>query len=338
MNDDRQIDVDNLEYRELSGEEELAGLARLYDIAGWGPVDPAVLGLWFLTPREAGTSLIMVISEPGEHELLGMTIYQPYRAWLGDHVGIAVRTRAAVLDPRLRRSGRGVTMVDKSDPLVLLGEAAQERMALRDWHISVGLPNPKMVLRGELVTFEWEGFGSLATYGDGRYVDLTRNEPTGGTLDISIGNVDGREVGDDYDKLWAKALKNMPFEFALMRDAQALRSRFLRGLLLEARRPGSDELVGFTYFGRLGSRKLDDALAIDPDAMTDVILSATSWLRNNRDSYDSDGFEAIPHPLHQPALDSLEPQLIDWMYSFFVSSTYDGPVADATKWYATAGD
>lgn len=337
MGNDRPIDLDNLEFRELRGEEELPGLARLYDIAGWGPVDPDTLGRWFLGPREAGVSLIMVIAEPGRSEVLGMTIFQPYRAWLGDHVGTVVRSRAAVLDPRLRRRGRGVTAVDENDPLKRLMDAAWDLMRSRDWHITIGLPNPKMVARSELATYERRRFGSTATYGNGRFVDLTNDEPTGGTLEISLRSPES-EIGSEYDQLWSTALRNLPIEFTVMRDAQGVRTRGRRGLRLEARRPGSDQLVGYGYFGSFNSYKLDDLLAVDRDAMTDTILSITAWMRRNRDAHSLAGFEAIPHPWHLEGLDSLHPEIVDWKYGMFVSSRHDGPVADPTRWYVTAGD
>src|SRR5437667_841473 len=113
----------------------------------------------------------MVIADERE-ELLGMTMYGPYRVQLFDRVGVAARGRAAVLAPQLRRSGRSTTVVDETDPLYLLSRASRPYIDERGWEFTFGLPNPRMLRRREKSIVPEEGIMSFQEYGRGLRVDI----------------------------------------------------------------------------------------------------------------------------------------------------------------------
>jgi hypothetical protein len=230
---------------------------------------------------------------------------------------------------------RGVTVVDESDPLRDLSRAARQELNERGWYITVGLPNPKVLKRMELMVVEPINHQSFEIYGDSRKVDLVDSEPGRASLELTRSN----EIGPEYDRLWDAARKNLGIECSLLRDARGLRAGRGRSFRLEARRPGSPELVGYASFNTF-EWNLDDVLAVDAEAMVEVLTSATSWLRTNRDQHRMESYTAVPHPAHREALDVIGTVDIDWLYSFSVSVPFDrvGPEADASRWYATAGD
>ena len=335
MDSDRPIDIDSLSYRPIRDESELPWIARLFDIAGWGPVPAERLGQWFMG-GELGGSIIMVVADDKAGEVLGMSVMSPYRVWLMDRVGVACRGRAAVLDPRLRRLGRGVNDVDETDPLYKLGLVSREIMDERGWEFSYGLPNPKIVKREELRTIPVEGCESKCELGLGLLIDLEQGPPLGSNLEVRTGT----EFGPEYDILWERAKKSLGIECAVLRNAEGLAHARSNQFRLEFRRPVSEELVGYATFQNMRNGKLQDILALDEEAMEQVMRSMVDWLRTYPDAHNMWSLTSTPHPAYRSALEAVRPSEVDWMFSISLNTHHDrvGPEFDATKFYVTTGD
>ena len=330
------LDPAELTYRPWRGEAELSDVARLFEMAGWGPVDMDWLRPWLLH-GPLGPSLVMVIADDQRGELLGMNMLNPYRVQLGDSVSIGARGRAAILDPRLRRKARGVHSVDEGDPFHRLNLARQQQMDARGWWFSYALPNPKMVRRGELRTFDDGQHRSRVELGAGLRVDIDGEDPGRSLLEVVP--IEGH-FGPEYDVLWQRARTSLGIECAVARDAQGL--QYVRGdqFRLECRLPNSGELVGFTVFHQHGDPKLADILAVDADALDAVMSSSVAWLRSHPDDHDMTFFTGVPHPAHRDALRNVGGREVDWIFYFELSSHHElvGPEFEASRWYVTAGD
>lgn len=335
------LDPAELTYRPWHGEAELSEVARLFDMAGWGPVELDWLRPWLLQ-GPLGPSLVMVIADDDRGELLGMNMLNPYRVQLGDRVSIGARGRAAILDPRLRRSARGVDSVDEGDPFHRLNLARREQMDARGWWFSYALPNPKMVRRGELRTFDDGLHRSRVELGAGLRVDIDGEGPRRSSLEVVP--TEGH-FGPEYDMLWQRARTSLGIECAVARDAQGLqhvRGEYVHGdqIRLECRLPNSGELLGFTEFHPHGDPKLADILAVDADALDAVMGSSVAWLRSHPDDHEMAFFTGVPHPAHREALRNVGGREVDWTFYFEISSHHElvGSEFEASRWYVTAGD
>src|SRR3954469_4611886 len=89
-----------LTYR-LMREDEVDTAVRLFDLAGWGPMQSDWLHRWFFEAGPLGLPIVVVAVDPSD-EVLGMMTYSPYEVQLFDRVGLACRGRATILDPRIR--------------------------------------------------------------------------------------------------------------------------------------------------------------------------------------------------------------------------------------------
>ncbi|MFM7223976.1 MAG: hypothetical protein ACKO1Y_00850 [Actinomycetota bacterium] len=326
------IEPTDLTYRPLKGDGELHHISRLYDLAGWGPVAPETLGRWFLH-GQLGGGVIMVIADDRRDEILGMTLWSPYRMWLHDRVGIAARGRAAVLDPRLRRSGRGTTAVDATDPLRLLSTAALPVLRERGWEFTFSLPNPVIVRRRALRTVAPLTPESNIEYGPGLVIpieDASHIEPT---LEVRRGG----EIGLEYDALWEAARDGLGLECAVLRNAEGLGHVRSRSPRLEFRHPGSPELLGYAC---ISDHTLSDVLAVDRETLGLVVQSTVAWLRAHPDEIECEELFTLPHPIVEDALRQFEPTESDWVFSLSVDSLDPAtdPPFTAERFYMTAGD
>jgi hypothetical protein len=323
--------LEGLTYRPLRGRHEIEGIAKLYDIAGWGPSDPARLAEWLLTDGPLGPYLVMVIANERD-ELVGMMMYGPYRVQLFDRVGIAARGRAMILAPELRRSARNVSVIDEADPSYKLSVAARPYLDERGWEFIFGLPNPSQTRREEKLAVPEDFVTSTCEYGLALRID-PEDVPGPMPLDVTIAD----RFGPEYDTLWQRARDSFDIKCAVVRDASGLSHSRAGQLHLECRTRETGELLGYAVLLEKGGKKLQDVLAVDDDAMHLVIRSVVSWLRDNR---DLEYFASVPYPAYRDALIAAGAYEIDWLFSFNVSTHHesDQPELDASNWYVTAGD
>jgi hypothetical protein len=323
--------LDGLTYRPLRGRQEIEGIAKLYDIAGWGPADPARLADWLLSEGPLGPYLVMVIVNERD-ELVGMTMFGPYRVQLFDRVGIAARGRAMVLAPELRRSARNARVIDQAHPAHKLFQVARRYLDERGWEFTFGLPNPSLAGPRARSVLPEEGTNSTCDYGLALRIDP---EDVPGPMPLDVSPAD--EFGPEYDTLWQRARDSLDIKCAVLRDAVGLTHSRAGQLHLECRTRESGELLGYAVLLEKGGKKLQDVLAVDDDAMHLVVRSVVSWLRDNR---DLEYFASVPHPTYRNALIASGAYEIDWQFSFSVSTHHesDQPELDANNWYVTAGD
>jgi len=326
------IEPTDLTYRPLRGDGELHHISRLYDLAGWGPVAPETLGRWFLH-GQLGGGVIMVIADDRNDEILGMTLWSPYRLWLRDRVGIAARGRAAVLDPRLRRSGRGTTAVDASDPLRLLSTAALPVLRERGWEFTFSLPNPVIVRRRALRTVAPLTPESNVEFGPGLFIPIEGAPLIEPSLDVCRGG----EIGPEYDALWEAARTGLGLECALLRNAEGLGHVRGRTPRLEFRHPGSPELVGYAC---ISDHTLSDVLAPDRETLALVVQSTVAWLRAHPAEIECEELFTLPHPISTDAIRQFATTESDWIFSLSVDSLDPAaePPFGAETFYVTAGD
>src|SRR4051794_23255888 len=136
----------DLTYR-LLRDDELDGIVRLYDLAGWGPADASWFERWFFRGRLGPA--VVAVAVNAEDELLGMMTFTPVEVQLFQRTAVACRGRATVLDARIRRSARGVTGdLDELDPVRRLSAAARPHIVERGWELHFALPNVRMLSRG----------------------------------------------------------------------------------------------------------------------------------------------------------------------------------------------
>lgn len=322
----------DLTYRPLKGDGELHHISRLFDLAGWGPIAPETLGRWFLH-GQLGGGVIMVIADDRNDEILGMTLWSPYRMWLNDRIGIAARGRAAVLDPRLRRSGRGATAVDAHDPLHLLSAAALPVLRERGWEFTFSLPNPVIVRRRALRTVAPLTVESNVEYGPGLFIPIEDAPPIEPTLEVRR----GEEIGPEYDALWDGACDGLGVECALLRNAEGLGHIRGRSPRLEFRHPGSTALVGYAC---ISDHTLSDVLAVDHETLGLVVQSTVAWLRAHPGEIECEELFTLPHPIGEDAIRQFETTESDWVFSLSVNSLDSAtePPFAAERFYVTAGD
>ena len=86
--------------------------------------------------------------------------------------------------------------------------------------------------------------------------------------------------------------------------------------------------------------KLQDILALDEEAMEQVMRSMVDWLRTYPDAHNMWSLTSTPHPAYRSALEAVRPSEVDWMFSISLNTHHDrvGPEFDATKFYVTTGD
>lgn len=335
---DDVIPLERLEARESRGDPDLPGIGRLFEIAGWGPVprDLPTLRSWVVEESDLGSSLVMVIADRETDEILGLTILHPRPVWFYDRVIVGTRARARTLDPRLRRSARGVQAVDESDPLRMLSRATWPLLAERGWDISYALPNPSMLRRRQWRTVPPLNPGDSHTLGQGLRIDIDAVSPSSQMLDIRLAG----SRGPEYDRLWETARKNLPIDCALLRSSDGLRQSQRTALpTIEVRRPRSDELIGYATMESTDKHMIDDILAIDEDAYHLVLRGLVTWLSSIPVDGRTDFITTLPHPAYRGAFDALGAYEIDWLYSVsLICGTGADLPLDASSWYVTCGD
>lgn len=338
MTRDDVIPMERLEARESRGDSDLPGIGRLFEIAGWGPVprDLPTLRSWIVEESDLGSSLVMVIADRETDEILGLTLLHPRPVWFYDRVIVGTRARARTLDPRIRRSGRGVQAVDESDPLRMLSRATWPRLAERGWDLSYALPNPSMLRRRQWRTVPPLNPGNSHLLGQGLRIDIDAVPPSAQMIDIRLAGARGPE----YDRLWEAARTNLSIECALLRSSDGLRQSQRANLpTIEVRRPGSDELIGYATMASTEEHMIHDILAVDEEAFELVLRGLVTWLSSIPVDDRTTFITTLPHPAYRSAFEALGAHEIDWLYSVsLVCGTGADLTLDASSWYVTCGD
>lgn len=326
------VDPATLTYRPLDQTRELGAVVRLFDLAGWGPITEADVRSWLLDDPEGPWLVMGAVRETGP-EVLGVAMYSPHRVQLFDRVGRACRARSVVLDPRMRRTGRGVVEVDEGDPVRRMNVASRAERTRLGWEFVFSLPNPKMVRRSELETYPEDTSGSRVTLGNGLRLDLRHGAAASGR----VAPADG-PPGAEYDDLWPAAREGLGIECAVVRDASSVDRR--SGLRLELRAPGTGHLLGYTVFSDDAGGKLEDALAVDAAALEELLAGSVGWLRAHPTAHELEFANSTPHPVYRDHLLALGATEIDWLFGFSVRAfpPREAPELDAARWYVTVGD
>lgn len=326
------VDPATLVYRPLDQTRELGAVVRLFDLAGWGPVTEADVRSWVADDPEGRWLVMGAVHEPGS-EVLGIAMLSPHRVQLFDRVGRAGRSRAVVLDPRVRRAERGVTAVDENDPVRRMLVASRPERARLGWELSFSLPNPKMVRRSELRTYPADTSGSRVPLGNGLRLDLHHGAAASGRVEPADG-----PPGPEYDDLWLAAREGLGIECAVVRDASSVARR--SGLRLELRAPGTGALLGYTVFSDDAGGKLEDVLAVDTATLEELLAGSVGWLRSHPGAHDLEFANSTPHSVYRDHLLALGATEIDWLFTFSVTAfpPREAPELDASRWYVTVGD
>jgi hypothetical protein len=329
--------LEGLTYRPLKGRDEMPGIARLFNLAGWGPIDDNTLADWFLSAGPLGPHLIMVVVDERD-EIVGMIMWVPCPVQLFDRVGVAARGRGLVLDPQLRRSARGARIIEHDHPARRLELESRRYLDERGWELIFGLPNPRLRTSEELLVEPLDGIHSDCDYGPGLCVNI--EEAAGGPTPLTVSVADA--LTPEYDVLWKRAREALDIRCAVLRDATGLAyvrayHKFFR---LECRHPRNGELLGYTVLRDEKESRLEDILAVDDDALHLVARSTVNWLRDHQDVYEIEFFNSVAHPLYRQALVDAGAFETDWIFSLHVGSHHETPREElkAENWYATIGD
>jgi hypothetical protein len=316
--------ADGLAYRPFA-QADLPGVLRLWeDESGWGAITPEQWRRWYVD-RPDGPCLVMV-AEDEDGGIAGQLVFAPTRVRVDGQAVPAVRVGAPIVHRARRR--RSVRHPDH--PATRLYRAGAQAASAAGFRLLYALPE-----HGWLPFFRWLGGFAQAEPGC-RALDLS-------TVDAGMAKglraAPARELGGEYDALWARAAAAIPVHCGVERDAARLRYRIGGHRVLEAR-DGGGALAGYAAIHRR-TGLLQDVLARDPAELAPVLAAVLAALAELPDAEAVGEVKAMDTPVLRPALDALGFTPVDYRFAF-VCTALDPSLPldriDPSRWYLTPGD
>jgi hypothetical protein len=323
--------VDELSYR-VSEEDDLPGLLRLWEEAGWGSLSPRQWREWFVDGPE-GPCLITVAVDP-HGEIAGQEIFAPSRVSVAGWEARALRFSA----PILRRELRGESLRREAHPVVGLFKAAAAAARERGFEIVYSLPEHAWLRILRLAPRFGQPRFDSTTFGCAELplAAAARLEPLARTVEVQP----VARFGAEYEELWRQARESFPISCGVVRDAAWLTFRNSGRIALEARDRGDGSLVGYSATKRQ-TGLLADVLARAPEHLTAVIAATAVWLAAQRREEPGGitHLKAMRTPALAPALDALGFTPVDYRFAF-TCNHLGSPAGHAAPelWYVMPGD
>jgi hypothetical protein len=315
-----------LEYRRFRI-EDLAGVLRLWEEAGWGPLTPQQWREWYVDTPD-GESIIIVAVD-GDGEIAGQGVLTPTRVALGGEDVPSLRLSAPILRSDLR-TGRLKRSDHPAVGMLAVGTALAESLGYR---LIYAMPD-----RAWLPFFRW-----LPRFDHARFGCVAVRPGASGIS--ATGHYEARAVtsyGREFEQLWEAARGGMPVEIGVVRSPDRLAYKNGGHLAVEVRDNRCGSLLGYAAVKKANGL-LVDLLARSREDLTHVLRAIVGWLAEApAGSWGEDGLlKAMVTPQLATALASLEFQAIDYEF-LFVCHALDGSLSreavDPTRWYLTPGD
>ncbi|HEX6899181.1 MAG TPA: hypothetical protein VF789_05685 [Thermoanaerobaculia bacterium] len=320
--------MDGLTYRVFE-EEDLPGLLRLWEEAGWGTLSPQQWREWFVDGPE-GPCLITVAVD-AEGEVAAQEVFAPSRVSVAGREARALRFSA----PILRQEIRGESLLWRDHPLVGLYKAAAAEARERGFEIVYSLPEPA-----------WLRVLQLAPrYGvppfDSTLFDCLQLPLAAADLEEIARFARGMEArpvatfGAEYEELWRNARETFPIACGVVRDAAWLTFRNSGRVAFEVRDAGDGSLVGYSATKRQ-TGLLADVLARDPERLP-AVIAATALRLAEEGAFTH--LKAMRTPALDPALRALGFEPVDYTFAFTCNVLDEGAERVAPeRWYVMPGD
>jgi hypothetical protein len=327
---------ERLTYR-LFCEDDLPGLLRLWEGAGWGTLTPEQWRAWFVEGPQ-GPSLVTVgVDERGE--VAAQEMFAPSRAVVGGREVRALRFSA----PILREDLRGRLLRSPDHPFVGLYKAAAGAAAERGFSVVYSLPEYAW-----LPVFRIAPRCGVRPFAEAAYAcaslpfEAARSAAVRGAAEgLEARAVE--EFGDEYEGLWREARASFPIDCGVVRDRDWLAFRNSGRIAVEVRDASDGGLVGYSATKR-ATGLVADLLAREPAELKRVVAATLRWLERERGGSVP---EALTHlkvmrtPTLAPALDALGFEPSDYRFAFTCNS-FDSSLAleeiAPERWYVLPGD
>lgn len=327
---------ERLTYR-MFREDDLPGLLRLWEAAGWGALTPEQWRAWFVEGPQ-GPSLVAVgVDERGE--VAAQEMFAPSRAVVGGREVRALRFSA----PILREGLRGRLLRSPDHPFVGLYKAAAEAAAERGFSVVYSLPEYAW-----LPVFRIAPRCGVPPFAEAAYECASL--PVGAARRTAVrGAAEGlearavEEFGAEYEELWREAKASFPIDCGVVRDRDWLAFRNSGRVAVEVRASADGSLVGYSATKRQ-TGLLADLLAREPSDLERVIAATLCWLERERGRCAPEGLthlKVMRTPAVAAALDALGFEPSDYRFAFTCNS-FDPSLALAEiapeRWYVLPGD
>lgn len=322
---------EQLTYR-LFEDDDLPGLLRLWEEAGWGTLSQEQWREWFVDGPQGPSIVTVAIDERGE--VVAQEVFAPSRAVVGGREIRALRFSA----PIVREGLRGGSLRDGAHPVFGLFKAAETAAAERGFSVVYSMPE-----HGWLPIFR------VATrYGISPFVEAAYS-----CAELSLGAAETTQVehaarglvargitefGDEYEQLWREAKESFPIDCGVVRDTAWLSYRNSGRIAVEVRERASGRLVGYTATKKQ-TGLLADLLAREPGELKNVIAATLRWLNDERSTLTH--LKVMRTPALADAIDALGFMPIDYRFGF-TCKAFNGAFSledvAPQRWYILPGD
>lgn len=328
---------EQLTYR-LFQDDDLPGLLRLWEEAGWGTLAPEQWREWFLNGPQ-GPSLVTV-GVDARGEVAAQEMFAPSRAVVGGREVRALRFSAPIVSERLR----GESLNDGAHPVFGLLRVAEAEAAARGFAVVYSLPEHAWLpVFRRLPRFGIRPFAEAAYACAALPVEAARAPE----VERAAEGLEARgvaEFGDEYEELWREAKQNFPIDCGVVRDPAWLRFRNSGRIAVEVRERAGGRLVGYSATKKQ-TGLLADLLAREPRELKGVLAATLRWLDAERDAAAVPA--ALTHlkvmrtPALAPALDALGFETTAYRFAF-TCNTFDAALpldqVAPERWYILPGD
>lgn len=326
---------EQLTYR-LFEDEDLPGLLRLWEEAGWGTLSPEQWREWFVDGPQ-GPSLVTVgIDERGE--VVAQEVFAPSRAVVGGREVRALRFSAPIVRERLR----GGSLRDSTHPVVGLFKAAEAAATERGFSVIYSMPE-----HGWLPIFRIATRFGISPFAEAAYscAALSIAAAESAQVELAARGLVAcgiTEFGEEYEHLWREAKESFPIDCGVVRDTAWLRFRNSGRIAVEVRERTSGRLVGYSAT-KNQTGLLADLLARERDELKSVIAATLRWLNDERSALPVGltHLKVMRTPMLAPAIDALGFTPIDYRFAF-TCRTFDPALSledvAPERWYILPGD
>lgn len=328
--------TERLTYR-LFCEDDLPGLLRLWEGAGWGVLTPEQWRAWFVEGPQ-GPSLVAVgVDERGE--VAAQEMFAPSRAVVGGREVRALRFSA----PILREDLRGLSLKSAEHPVVGLYRTAARAAAEQGFSVVYSLPEYAWLPVFRIVPrFGIPPFAEAAYACASLPIEAAHSTPVRSAAEgLEARAVE--EFGEEYEELWREAKSSFPIDCGVVRDKSWLAFRNSGRIAVEVRDASDGRLVGYSATKR-ATGLLADLLAREPAELKRVIAATLGRLAAERGRSvpaDLTHLKVMRTPALAPALGALGFAPSDYRFAFTCNS-FDPSLAleeiAPERWYVLPGD
>jgi len=202
---------EQLTYR-LFEDEDLPGLLRLWEEAGWGTLTPEQWREWFVDGPQGPSLVTVAIDERGE--VVAQEVFAPSRAVVGGCEVSALRFSA----PIVRKGLRGGSLRDNAHPVVGLFKAAEAAATERGFSVVYSLPE-----HAWLPIFRIAPRFGIRPFAQAAYscAALPLEAAQAPEIELATRGFVARgvtEFGEEYEHLWREAKESFPIDCGVVRD------------------------------------------------------------------------------------------------------------------------